>query len=348
VPAGILVEQLYGPVPGGIGAYVDAMCRQLGDRLIGVSAFHRRRLRLGLPQRQIPLPSRPLLAAWQFLRFPPAGRLEALLAPSLAVPAVGRRTRLVLFVAGLEFLHVPESSTRWGLAFHRRGLANARRRADIVLTCSQASAQDLEAAGLAADRIRVIPLGVEVPAMSTAEAAGRRARLGVGDDPYFLSVGTREPRKNLATVVAAAGLLGDRPERWVVAGPQGWGRNGTLSMFDARFVGRVERADLSALYRGATALCYPSLYEGFGLPVAEALAHGTPVVTSNVSSLPEVAGNAGVCVDPRDPEAIAGALRTLAEETAQERAERVERGKAHAARYTWSASAAATWDALCG
>ena len=357
--AGLVLEQLYAPVPGGIGAYVEALCRLLpsmagaGDEVLGVSAFHRRRPHVGLPVVRIPLPARPVTAAWQFLRRPalPSG-FDAVLAPSLAVPPPGRAS-LVVFCADVAFLRVPEAYPAWGRAFHRRGLANARSDAAVVLTCSEASAADLrELGGIGGDRVRVIPLGVDPPAVSEEQAGRRRDRLGLPQGPYFLWVGTREPRKNLTRVLDAATRLLDLDERWVLAGPRGWmvsevERDVSRRGLDGRvhLLGQVDRADLSALYRGATALCFPSLYEGFGLPVAEAMAHGVPVVTSDVSSLPEVAGGAGVLVDPRDPDAIAKGLRRLAEDS-DERQARIDAGHRHVARFTWEASAAATWAAL--
>ena len=342
----MVVEQLYRAVPGGIGEYAFEMAARLprlaapDDEVWGVSAWHRRPpgRPLPLPARRVPLPSRPLTAAWQFLRLPRLRGADVVLATSLAVPPTGRATGLVVFCADLAFLHVPEAFPRWGLAFHRRGLRNAVRHADMVLTCSQTSAVDLAAAG-AAD-VRVIPLGADPPAIDAAEALRRRQALGV-PDAYVLALSTNEPRKNLSTVVAAAPRL---PAPLVVAGPTGWLAH-DVKADGVIAVGHVGPEDRSALYMGALALCYPSLYEGFGLPVVEAMAHGTPVVTSTVSSLPEVAGDAGVLIEPTDVDALVDAVDRLAHDDGF-RAERVEKGLQQATRYTWEASAHATWNAL--
>lgn len=338
-------------MPGGIGAYVEAMCRLLpararadGDTLVGLIAWHRRRPEVGLPLRQVRAPARLLTVAWQFLRRPRLPDFDVVLAPSLAVPPPGPAA-LVVFCADLAFLEMPAAYPLWGRLFHRRGLANARRDAQLVLTCSEASAHDLsELGGIPADRVRVIPLGVDRRSLSKDEAAERRRRLGV-QGPFFLSLATREPRKNLSAVLAAFGLLADLPEKLVVAGPRGWLETEAPRGEGVVVLGRVDDDDKAALYMGATAFCYPSLYEGFGLPVAEAMTYGAPVVTSNVSSLPEVAGDAALLVDPHDIEAIAHALRRLALEPGL-RAERVAAGQAQAARFTWEASADATWKAL--
>jgi glycosyltransferase involved in cell wall biosynthesis len=364
VNAGLLVEQLYSTAPGGIGSYIEALCRLLPQQaaadqseVVAISAFHRRPRPLGLGVRTIPLPSRALLASWQVARWPPVSSLVrdlgVMLAPSLALPAPGRAP-LVVFCADVAFLRLPHAYTSWGRWFHARGLELARREAALVLTCGETTAGDLvDLGGIDRDRIRVIPLGADPPLVSDPrEALERRRRLGVADLPYFLWVGTRQPRKNLAGVLEAARHLADLPHHLVLAGPRGWvlpelhqdvARLGLSGR--AHLLGWVPPEDLSALYEGATALCFPSLYEGFGLPVIEAMAHGTPVVTSTVSSLPEVAGGAAMLVDPNDPGAIASALRQLADDEGL-REEKAAAGLCRAALFTWDASVRATWEAL--
>jgi glycosyltransferase involved in cell wall biosynthesis len=281
---------------------------------------------------------------------------DVILAPSLALPPkTTGATKLVVFCADLAFLHMPEAYPRWGRAFHQRGLTRAVREAALILTCSEASASDLLVRGDARlEQIRVIPLGADPPTPETAEGddVARRSRLGLNGEPYFLWVGTQEPRKNLKATLAAFRQLADLPQRLVLAGPRGWrtadlqemaGAEGVAGRVDV--VGFVGPRDLSALYRGASAFCYPSHYEGFGLPVVEAMAHGTPVVTSNVSSLPEVAGDAALLVDPADPGALAVAMRRLVEDVNLRRY-CVVAGHQQAAQYTWQASAAATWAAV--
>lgn len=333
------------------------MCRLLpplaqasGDEIVGISSASRPQAGEGidLHVRRTLLPARLLAPAWQMLRVPRVGRdLDVILAPSLLIPPT--RATLAVFVADVAFLRMPGAYPRWGRLFHRRGLRLAAQKARVVLTCSESAALDLERlGGVPRDRMRVIPLGADPPEITSAEGERRRAALGV-TTPYVLWVGTREPRKNLASVLAAAALV-DIP--FVLAGPRGWviadveddaRRRGLAGR--VTFLGFLDRSDLSALYLGATALCYPSVYEGFGIPVIEAMAHGLAVVTSNVSSLPEAGGDAAILVDPHDPAAIAEALRSLIEDEAA-RAQRIEVGRAHAARFTWDASAGATWRAM--
>jgi glycosyltransferase involved in cell wall biosynthesis len=181
-----------------------------------------------------------------------------------------------------------------------------------------------------------LPLGldpVEVPA-SDAVAAVRGA-LGLAR-PYLLYVGTLEPRKNLPRLLAAFGRL--PPEHdLVVAGPAGWGDSAAAFAGDprVRLVGFVDEPTKAALYAGAAAVCYPSLREGFGLPVLEAMAYGAPVVTSRGTATAEVGGDAVVLVDPVDVDDIArGITDALARRPALAAA-----GRCRAALFTWDATA---------
>jgi glycosyltransferase involved in cell wall biosynthesis len=166
--------------------------------------------------------------------------------------------------------------------------------------------------------------------------------------PFLLAVGTLEPRKNLRRLLGAfadaAEELADH--HLVVAGPVGWGPalRPTYDPVRVKLAGPVDDATLHGLYAAADGLAYPSLYEGFGLPVLEAMAHGTPVLTSDRSSLPEVAGEAALLVDPTDQAAIAAGLLRLVGDQAL-RARLAAAGPRRAARFTWPATAAATWAA---
>jgi glycosyltransferase involved in cell wall biosynthesis len=175
--------------------------------------------------------------------------------------------------------------------------------------------------------------------------------------PYCLFVGNLEPRKNLPRLIEAFGLLrrhglapADLPQL-VLAGTRGWLSSGIfraaagqgLEAPDIVFTGYVPPADLPALYAGAACFVFPSLYEGFGLPVLEAMACGTPVVASTASSLPEVAGDAALLVDPHDVEGLAGALRRLWGD-AELRADLRERGLQRATLYSWERTARLTLD----
>jgi glycosyltransferase involved in cell wall biosynthesis len=167
------------------------------------------------------------------------------------------------------------------------------------------------------------------------------------DAPYVLAVGTLEPRKNLERLIDAWSRLSEADRRGhvlAIVGPTGWDAAPILAAArdqGARLLGRVSEDELRALYAGASVFAYPSLYEGFGLPVLEAMAAGAPVLTSSVSSLPEVAGGAALLVDPRDPDAIADGLRRLLGDGALT-AELRARGRARAAEFSWERTARET------
>ena len=201
-----------------------------------------------------------------------------------------------------------------------------------------------------APRTVVVPLGVD-SRFSGARSGNVPARYGLGDH-YVLAVGTREPRKNLPRLVRA--FVDLPPElrarhRLAVAGQAGWSDSETEELAathdDVTLLGYVPDEDLASLYAGATAFAFPSLAEGFGLPVLEAMAAGTPVLTSDRSSLPEVAGDAALLVDPTDVGAIRAALERLLSD-AELRAELAVRGTDRAARFTWRETARHTLDYL--
>lgn len=181
--------------------------------------------------------------------------------------------------------------------------------------------------------------------VSQNEVGKVRSRYGL-DGRYVLFVGTLEPRKNLPRLLEAFARLPQRDVRLAVAGPPGWGdalgpRAAALGD-RVRLLGFVGPGDLGPLYAGASVLCYPSLVEGYGLPVAEALGHGTPVVTSSGTATEElVAGGVGLAVDPRDVDAIAEALARVLDDP--DLAEHMRQaGGARAAETTWEATATMT------
>ncbi len=196
-------------------------------------------------------------------------------------------------------------------------LQQSAARSAAILTPSQFSKDRITARLRAApDRVHVTPLAVDPswPELTGVPEQGTSAK------PYLLFVGNLKPNKNLSTVVEAMELLGSAPAlNLVVAGKTEGFRTGDNAAGQAarrlgeriRFAGEVSDAELIGLYRGAAMLVMPSLYEGFGLPVLEAMRYGCPVVTSRTTSLPEVAGDAAVLVDPRDPAALADAIRRV-------------------------------------
>lgn len=227
------------------------------------------------------------------------------------------------------------------------------RRAAAVITVSEHARRSILAA-FAPDpaRVHVIPNGCDAgrfrPDHDPSEVAATLARFAVRQ-PFLLSVGGQTPRKNLPRLVAAFGAARRRlalPHTLVHVGPS-LGLDPEVVAAAARAgvaevvqdLGFVSDTAMPHLYSAADALLFPSLAEGFGLPVLEALASGTPVLTSSISSLPEVAGGAATLVDPYDTGAIAEGITTLLEETPEQKEERRRRGMAHAARFSWEQAA---------
>jgi glycosyltransferase involved in cell wall biosynthesis len=361
---GVVAEQLFGAVPGGIGRYVRELVRRLdaeaaagGGAVRWLVARHPadQVAAAGLPPERtdaLAWPGRLLTRAWVELRRPRlpatlAAGLDLVHATSAAIPP-SRGRPLVVTVHDVAFRHFPEAYPASGRHFHERAARIAVAEAARVLVPSAATAHDLaDLYGLEPERVAVIPLGADPPAHADPAPARRLLeRLGVRG-PFVLAVGTLEPRKNLPRLVAAfAEAAADLPEHHlVVVGPTGWGKalSGTVP---ARVVlaGAVEDRVLEGLYAASDGLAYPSLYEGFGLPVLEAMARGLPVLTSDRSSLPDVAGGAALLVDPTDVPAIAkGLIELLSNHALRERL--AADGRRRAATFTWQATAAATWSA---
>ncbi|MCS6879711.1 MAG: glycosyltransferase family 1 protein [Oscillochloridaceae bacterium] len=297
--------------------------------------------------RPIPLSPRLLTILWQRLRLPLraealAGPMDLLHAPDFVLPPT--RARTLVTVHDLTFLVRPDCAEAGLRRYLTRAVPRALRRADLVLVDSQATAADLaRLLGVDGSRVRLIYPGVDArfqPLPSTALEA-TRARLGLPTN-FLLFVGTLEPRKNLPRLVRAFARLADPELHLVIAGRRGWLYEDIFATVEqlelqnrVHMLDFVADADLPALYNLARAFVYPSLYEGFGLPVLEALACGAPVVTSGVSSLIEVAGEAAVLVDPLDEAAIADGITRALREAARLRVA----GPAQARLFRWETAA---------
>lgn len=353
----VTVEQCWHRVPGGTATSILGTLRALEAHddleLIGVAARHDAPppapFGLRIPVRHSRLARPALYEAWHGLRRPAIERLtgpvDVVHATAIAIPPT--TAPLVVTIHDLAFLAEPDHATRHGNRFFQRGAALARRHADLVLVPSEATAVECHDAGFDGDRIRVVPWGVEARPTSEVHNAEVRARLGL-DRPFVLFVGTVEPRKNLAALVEAMAKLGDRDLDLVVAGPEGWnedldGRARALEGTGVRLrrLGFVAEADLPALFSSCVAFCFPSLSEGFGMPVLEAMAHGAPVITSAVSATAEVAGDAALLVDPLDPSALAAAIVEVIDGPGTADDLR-RRGRARAATFTWERTAGLT------
>jgi glycosyltransferase involved in cell wall biosynthesis len=302
-------------------------------------------------RRVIPFPRlwTHLRLSWEMLSEPP----DLLLVPSHVLPLVHPRLSVVT-VHDLGYHYFPEAHTLSQNVYLRWSTRHNARTATRVLADSEATRRDLlEFYGIPGEKVAVVYPGRDeelAPVTDAAALAAIRARYGLGD-AYLLYVGTLHPRKNLVRLIQAfAGLLrtlaaaGQSPVsglQLVLAGQKGWLYDEIWHQVDRLglehrviLTGYVPDADLPALLSGALAFVFPSLYEGFGLPVLEAMACATPVVCSSVSSLPEVVGEAALQVDPLDVEAWTGALHRIVTDAGLRRA-LIEQGFEQMRRFSW-------------
>lgn len=346
----IPLEQCWAPVPGGTARATIDLAGALDARadvdVVGVAARHASppppAWRPTVPVHHLPLP-RPLLhETWHALRRPrierATGSVDVCHAVGGAIPATA--APLVVTVHDLAFVHHPELFSRQGRRFFHRALTLTRELAAQVQVPSQATLEDCVAAGVERDRLRLVPWGCTVTDPSPQDVAEATARFGL-PERYVVCVGTLEPRKNLRRLLHAWERLGRDDVGLVLIGPSGWGEATDLSTSgrNVTMTGFVDVRTRDALYRGAVASCYPSLFEGFGLPVLESMALGCPVVTSAGTSTAELAaGGAALAVDPEDVDAIAGALAEVLDDP-DLRARLVAAGTARADEHTWERSA---------
>lgn len=337
-------EQCWHDVPGGTATSALHVARRLAGRtdveLVGVAGRHRRppdpAYRPPVPIHALPLARPWLYETWNRFGWPTVERTTGpvdVCHSTVAIPAATEAPHVVT-VHDVAFLNAPERFTSHGARTMRAGLERCRQ-VDLVLCPSRATGEALLAIGFDEGRLRVVPWGVEAVPVSDEDRARVRTRYGL-PDRYVLFVGTLEPRKNLMRLAEAVARL-DTPPELVVAGAEGWG-DALPSAGEGRFVGFVPNEDLPAVYAGAAAFAYPSLEEGFGMPIAEAMAYGVPVVTSRGSATEEVAGGAAVLVDATDVESIAAGLdAALADDGSLRTA-----GLARAGELSWDATVEAT------
>jgi alpha-1,3-rhamnosyl/mannosyltransferase len=258
-------------------------------------------------------------------------------------PFTGPAVTTIHDLGWLHFPHTLKTATR---RIMERGMPQTLRRAAHFITVSRFVAEELTREfGIQPDRISVTPLGVDsrFRPFDVVESRLLMDRLDLVHGRYLLAVGTLEPRKNLSALVNAYGGLPTRLQErvpLVLAGGRGWGE--ALGAHAARLqragrirlLGYVSESDLVLLYAGAACFIMPSLYEGFGIPILEAMASGVPVVTSNRSAMPEVAGDAALLVDPDDITSIRDAVRQLLEDSSL--CQRLVRaGLARASTFSW-------------
>lgn len=344
------------PAPTGIGVYTRSLLLALAERngLDYVGMAHR-------PPREaetlqaagiaIEHQEAPLGVLWQQLRLPrrlAQGDIGLFWSPLFTLP-LRCPVPGVVTVHDLTAILFPEAHTfkvRWSqLPFLRPSFERARR----IVAVSEATARDLAFHfPQCAERIRVVYSGIdpEFKPGDRREIAATRRELGAPEG-YIFYAGTLEPRKNVGSLLDAWLALKAENQQMpplVLAGPYGWGserlarRIEELAPEGVRYLGRVDRAYLVRLFQAARIFVYPSLYEGFGFPAAEALACGVPVVATNSSSLPEVVGDAGLLAEPGDAGALAGHIHRLLENP-DKVAILAERGVRQAAKFRWERTA---------
>lgn len=263
--------------------------------------------------------------AWYPFLLPRQARAAGLDVLHCTIYRAPTRSRLPVLVTvhDLAVLRHPEAFPVWTRLYARTALRRTIRKATRIVAVSEFSRRETaDLCDVDPARIDVVPNAVDPVFVSEGACAG-------GD--YVLAVGTLEPRKNLPRAIEAARVAGVELR---VVGARGWG-GVEAGGEGVTWLGRVSDEELAALYRGARCLVYPSLYEGFGIPVAEAMACGAPVVTSRDSAMADVAGPAAVLVDPLDPRSIADGI----DEASRRRAELATLGLERARLYTWPRAA---------
>jgi glycosyltransferase involved in cell wall biosynthesis len=280
-----------------------------------------------------------------------------LFVPSHVVPLWHPR-RTVVTVHDLGYLYYPQAHTRLSRLYLQLSTIFSARTARRVIAISRATRRDLISRyRVPARKIRVVYHGRDpsyMPVDDEAKIAETAARYSVSR-PYCLHVGTLQPRKNLGLLVEAWDLLRakvENPPQLLLAGKRGWLYESLFAEVErkrlgdlVKFADYVEQADLPALYSGALAFTFPSLYEGFGLPPLEAMSCGTPVIVSTASSLPEVVGDAGLLLDAHDPAAWAAAVQRVMEDDGL-RQELSRKGLQRAEQFTWERCARQTLEVL--
>ncbi|HYZ14418.1 MAG TPA: glycosyltransferase family 1 protein [Actinomycetota bacterium] len=357
------VDQLFLNAPGGIGTYIRHLVPELANRdpAVEMTLFHSRFDSPEPPEpwmREHPMHElrgrmRSLYLRWNVVGRPPlpaplAGVDIVHVTNHAGVAPAGARQRLVVTVHDLAFDVLPGAfPPRWRVVY-RLGVRATVRRADAIVTPSRTTAEDLlSRTAVDPSKLHVVPLAASLPA-GKLDADDVLARLKIRG-PYVLFVGTLEPRKNLLRLVRAYRRVAAEgfPHALVLAGPLGWHHESLMRELALQgpgeivMTGEISADELDAVYRAADVFAYPSLYEGFGLPVLEALVRGIPTVASNTSAVPEVSGDAALGVDPRSVRSIAQAISSLVSDVGL--ADRMAaRARAQAQRFSWDETARLT------
>lgn len=348
----------------GVGRYTQQLVRHL-PRYAGsddLSAFYfdfRRRgaaeLTGSLPVRSVRwVPGRWVQRSWRALNAPAfdlfSGPADVFHFPNFIIPPL-RRGRTVVTIHDVSFLRHPEATEARNLQYLTKRIRQTVAKADAIITDSHFSACEIEdLLGVPEDRVFPIHLGLsELAAPEEEQILKARKDLNL-DKPYILTVGTLEPRKNHTMLIEAFERLNDFDGDLVIAGMRGWKYEPILERMQnspcasrIRYLDYVPEEHLAALYGGAELFVFPSLYEGFGLPPLEAMACGTPVVSSSEGSLKEVLGSAVEYMDELTPEACATSMQKLLQDEGRCESLSVW-GFKQAATFSWAETAYKTWE----
>lgn len=296
-----------------------------------------------------------LYRLWYRLRLPLSiqrfiGPIDLFHSPDFVLPPISGNIPSLLTVHDLSFVHFPEAFTPALNNYLQRVVPWSIERATHVMADSEATRRDLvDLWEVPPEKVTVLYSGVSnrfKPITDDKRLRALRRKYELGDEPYLFSVGTVQPRKNYQMLIRAFKDIAHRiPQSLFIAGGRGWlyeeilAEVNQLGLTDrVRFLGFVDDEDLPGLYSNADLFLFPSLYEGFGLPLLEAMACGVAVISSNSSSLPEVLGEAGLALDPNDIEAWSRSMLTLLEDSSR-KTTFVARGFMQVRGYTWERSA---------
>jgi len=272
-------------------------------------------------------------------------KLDLFHASNWAIPKT--KAKLVTTIHDLTFLKYPRTHTPHSVKTHTRHLKRAKKYADRIITDSESTKKDLIQYGIPKDKITVIylaPAKIFKPLKDKQKLKNIKAKYNL-KGPYLLSVGTQEPRKNLKRLIKAHSRLSRQYPKLqlAIAGKFGWGDR-SRPVKGVKLLGFVPDQDLAGLYSGAKAFIYPSLYEGFGFPVLEAMACGCPVITANISSLPELGGQAALYVNPYKISQIAEAIKVVLDLSSEKRQAIIQKGLIQAKQFSWKKAAQQTLD----
>jgi glycosyltransferase involved in cell wall biosynthesis len=304
---------------------------------------------------QAPLSERWLYRLWYRLKLPlpvqlMTGQLDLFHSPDFVLPPVRNDIPTIVTVHDLSFVHYPKTFTPALVNYLNNVVPWSVERATHILADSQATKDDLmNIWGVTAEKVTVLYSGVSGrfrPVTNNKQLSAVRQKYDIGDAPYLVSVSTLQPRKNFQMLIRAfKPVAAEQPHNLIIAGGKGWLYEEMLAEVEkqglegrVKFIGFVADGDLPALYSEASLMVFPSLYEGFGLPLLEAMACGVPVLSSNSSCLPEVAGEAAVLLPPTDQDAWSQSMNDLLSNSSQ-RARMVAAGFLQARKFTWKKAA---------